>query len=530
MRRGASCVLEVAGCETLHKMEMHTAAFDTLHVSDVPGLHVLDVSDSRLQRLAVWHAPALERLDASMNPLLDEGLDLSEVDGLATIRLALGRLSRVPPALRQAGALRELDLRGNRISIVSQTDLPGSLISLDLSGNGLSMAPLDGAYQASLRDLRLEMNHITLIPSTIGAFIRLETLDLSHNRIQVLPPSIERCTLLRVLKLSSNQLSWLPREIGRLASRETLHLDQNALLALPEDMHCLTRLKSLQVQRNVLSGLPARLNELPIRRLNLNGNPLFSVPDTLLREHTRNGLSSFAALDLGNTRLIEVPPGLGFRSALVQLRLRGNQHLCELPDDFSNLRRLRWLDLIGCGFRRLPSSLERMPLRTDVCLHCNPLDQRVRLGVRELGAAALLRGARALIMEPHAAGSVTEEVLAWRTLVGRDLTSREEACWNARLPFRSSDAFAYLLAALRSLPEFQRSSSVGQTRFWFAVNRLLVDVEENPELSGYIFDDAEMNMALLADRHRLVLTGWRSPRDCMPCPGAWPPKAWWPRC
>jgi hypothetical protein len=111
--------------------------------------------------------------------------------------------------------------------------------------------------------------------------------------------------------------------------------------------------------------------------------------------------------------------------------------------------------------------------------------------------------ARARICEPQVPWCVTQEVRSWRALLSRDLTREQEACWNERLPFRNSDAFAYLLAGLRVLPEYLQSSSAGQTRFWFGVNRLLVDIEENHGLSGYIFDEAEMNTAILADRHRL---------------------------
>jgi Leucine-rich repeat (LRR) protein len=315
VQQGARCELEVSDSTTLQEMKMRTNAFDTPHIRDLRRLCELDVSASRLRHLAVVNAPELERLDASMNPLHDRGLELSEVGRLARIRLALGRLERIPPAVLQVPALRELDLRGNRIAIVAPADFPRLLVSLNLSCNALLAVPGDVACQASLRDLRLEMNRIASLPDTIGAFRRLETLDLSHNCIRALPPTIGRCNLLRVLKLGANQLSWLPSEVCQLAALETLHLDHNALTALPEDIHRLARLASLQLQGNALASLPGRLDELPVRRLILSGNPFFSVPELLLRKLTCSGQPSFAALaalDLGDTRLSEVPEGLGF--------------------------------------------------------------------------------------------------------------------------------------------------------------------------------------------------------------------------
>jgi Leucine-rich repeat (LRR) protein len=495
----ARCALEVGDSMRLEEMKMRTNAFDTLHVWDVPRLRVLDVSTSRLRHLAVVNASELERLDASMNPLPDEGLELSEVDQLTTIRLASGRLRRVPRAVREATALRELDLRRNLIEVVGQADLPPSLASLDLSNNSLSEGPLDWACRASLRDLNLQMNCIAGLSSTIGTFKRLETLDLSHNDMVELPAAIGRCNLLRVLKLSSNRLVRLPPEVCELTALEALHLDHNALRLLPADMHRLIRLDSLRLERNALSGLPGRLDQLPIRQLILHGNPDFCMHGPLLRERTHSGQTSFpllSALDLGDTRLCELPAGLGFRSGLVQLRLRGNPRLRDLPDDISKLSHLRWLDLSGCGFRRLPHILERMSVRAQVFLHRNPLDQSVPQGERSPEAGAHGKA-------PRVPWCVVAEVRAWRALIGKDLTREQLAFWNERFPSGNSDAFAYLLAGLRALPEYQQSSSAGQTRFCFGVHRLLLDIEEHPELSGYIFDEAEMNAAILADRHRL---------------------------
>ncbi|CAB3783509.1 leucine-rich repeat domain-containing protein [Pararobbsia alpina] len=506
LRRRESGALEVSGSETLEEIKLSECGFDTVLVSDVPRLYWLDVADSRLQRLTVSHAPQLERLNASVNALPEGGIELSSTSRLTSVSLAMAQFSRVPPALREAPALRELDLHVNQISTVEPADLPGPLVSLDLSGNRLTAAPLDFAFRATLRDLSLGTNCIGHIPDTIDSFVHLETLDLSHNRIMVLPFAIGRCTLLRTLKLSSNRLSWLPPEVGKLASLETLHLDCNMLMALPEEIACLTRLSALQVRQNLLYDLPARLDEMRLRRLDLNGNPLFSVPEPLLRERTRAGqpsLESLVALDLGNTRLADLPTGLGQRSALVQLRLHENPHLCELPFDLVKLRSLRWLDLVGCGFRQLPPVLEGMAAHTDVFLDRNPLDHGVHLETWVL-PSAVARGASARVTSRPTAGTVIEEVGIWRAFIGKSLTPKQKACWNVLFPFKNSHVFAFLLAGLRASREFLQGSDAGRTRFAFGVNRMLVDIEENPELRAYILDEAAMAAAALADRHRQV--------------------------
>jgi Leucine-rich repeat (LRR) protein len=501
----ARCMLAVAESPLLATMKMCTNTFDTLHVWDAPRLRVLDVSASRLRRLAVLNAEELEQLDASMNPLLDEDLELSGVNRLATLRLALGRLLTVPRAVREATALRELDLRGNLITAVRQADLPPCLALLDLSNNNVSAVSFDWACCARLRDLRLAMNRIASVSSAIGLFRRLETLDLSHNDIDILPAAIGRCTLLRVLKLASNRLLWLPPEICQLTALEMLDLDQNGLTALPEEMDRLTRLECLLLQGNALSSLPDRLDQLPLRRLILDGNQDISLDGPLLREHTQTGQPSFAALaalDLGHTRLVALPPGLGFRRELVQLRLHENLRLRDLPDDLSELHRLRWLDLTRCGFRRLPAVLARMSASVLVNLPRNPLSQPRSSGQRS-PEAATAGGAWVGSPAPRQFWCVAAEVRIWRGLAGQTMTREQEAYWNESLLFRNSDSFAYLLVGLRSLPEYWQSSAAGQAQFSSDVGCLLVDIEAHPGLSASIFDETEMNTATLANHHRL---------------------------
>jgi hypothetical protein len=254
----------------------------------------------------------------------------------------------------------------------------------------------------------------------------------------------------------------------------------------------------------MLHDLPARLDEVPLRRLSLRGNSFFRVPPVLLREHTLAGHPAFeclAELELDRIRLIEVPQGLGYRRGLVQLRMRDNEQLRTLPGDFANLRQLRWLDLRGCGFRRLPPVFKYMSIRTDVLLHRNPLDRQVLVKVRQVGSGSR-QGARIPPEPPSVATCVGEEVARWRTLLFRKMTPKGEACWSAQAPFRYAHAFARLLEGLDGIPEFRSASPVGRTRFGFAVNRLLTLVENNPELLDDVLESARMNASTLGDRYR----------------------------
>jgi Leucine-rich repeat (LRR) protein len=495
---------ELTGGVQLHELKLRNCALDTVRVRDVPQLRVLEVSGCRLRHLEVEAAPRLKHLDAPMNRLNHDGLALDYMERLATVNLERNRLSRIPSALGNAPALRELYLQANQISNPGPQDLPDGLVSLDLSNNRLTIAPFGLTCAATLRDLKLDLNRIASVTEEMGLFRRLETLDLSHNRIQMMPSSICQCTLLQRLNLASNRLIWLPPEICELPALDTLQLGHNALLMLPHEMFRLTRLTSLQAQCNALTALPARLDEVPLGRLNLRGNPLLSVPEPLLRERTQAGRPSFeglVVLDLGQTRLAEVARGLGHRRWLVQLSLSGNEQLCSLPEDFMRLVQLERLDLTGCGFRQVPSCLMRVAPRSDVLMRWNPLDQRARMRIQrqnderahESWATTRGLGARALI---------PEEVRAWRELSGAEVTPKSEAFWNALLPFDGAAAFAGVLAGLRGGDEFLRSSPAAQTRLVFAVRRMLDDIEENPGLCTYIFDEADLTAAQLMDRYR----------------------------
>lgn len=512
-RRNEIEAFELSGCVTLQELKLSGCAFETARVGDVPRLQALEVSDCRLRGLVVTAAPRLECLDASMNRLGDDSLELCGVEQLATVNLARGGLSKIPSALSRLSALRELYLQANRISHTGSQDLPAELASLDLSNNCLTTVPFNLACAATLRDLKLDMNQIDFVTDAIGSCRRLETLDLSHNRIRALPTSIGRCTLLRRLKLESNQLMWLAQEICDLPALEMLRLDHNKLLALPDDMFRLTRLTSLQVQRNGLTTLPARLDEVPLRRLNLRGNPLLSVPEPLLRKHTQAGQRSFdalIALDLGHTCLAEVPPGLGYRHRLVQLGLYGNKHLRSLPADLPRLTRLNRLDLTHCGFRRLPQCLARMMPGTEVSMRWNPLDQQVRRRI-EAWAGERNDGAWVTIGERPVLAPVTEEVRVWQEQFGGNMSPKSESSWNAFIPFKSARAFVDVIAGVRTGTEFIRSSSAGQTRLWFGMNRMLLEIEAYPDLGGYIFDDADLIATTMMNRYhhafdRLALT------------------------
>ena len=192
----------------------------------------------------------------------------------------------MPPEIGQLTALKELDLRGNRL-----TALPPEIGQL-----------------TALKWLGLKGNHLTALPAEIGQLTALEALDLIGNRLTALPPEIGQLTALKELDLIGNQFTALPAEIGQLTALKGLYLDDNQLTALPPEIGQLTALKGLYLRGNRLTALPAEIGQL-----------------TVLKR-----------LDLSSNRLTALPPEIGQLTVLKELDLRGNR-LTALPNTLLEL-------------------------------------------------------------------------------------------------------------------------------------------------------------------------------------------------
>ncbi|CAH1412101.1 unnamed protein product [Lactuca virosa] len=210
---------------------------------------------------------------------------------LASKELSLGGhgLSVVPPQVWETSDITKFDLSRNTIE-----DLPvelsscASLETLVLSRNNIKMWP--SAILKSLQHLvclKLDTNPLKQIPSDgFEAASKLQILDLSGN-VGCLPEYPAFSSLLRM------QIPEVKVDIISLPKLRIRDTSQNSIETILEGFKNATSLQELRFSDNNLSALPAELGllEPTLQVLQLDGNPLRSIPRTILDRGTKAILS-----------------------------------------------------------------------------------------------------------------------------------------------------------------------------------------------------------------------------------------------
>ncbi|XP_040820180.1 tsukushi [Ochotona curzoniae] len=252
--------------------------------------------------------------------------------------------------------------------------IPLDTAHLDLSSNRLETvneSVLAGPGYTTLAGLDLSHNLLTSLPPTAFSRLRyLESLDLSHNGLAALPAGIFTSSPLSDVNLSYNRL----REVSLWAfttpsQGHTQHIDLTHNM-LPHPVRATLptpTIQSLNLAWNRLRAVPD-LHQLPLRYLNLDGNPLATIGSGAFA-----GLAGLTHLSLANLQGVPQLEPYGFQelTGLQILDLSGNPRLQWTGAEvFSGLGSLQELDLSGTGLGPLPELL----------LHHLPALQSVNVG------------------------------------------------------------------------------------------------------------------------------------------------------
>lgn len=180
----------------------------------------------------------------------------------------------------------------------------------------------------------------------------------------------------RRLDLSAG-LESLPPEVFDLAdSLEVLNLSGNALRTLPDTLTRLHRLRVLFCSDNAFTELPAVLGRCTsLSQVGFKSNRIAHVPAESLG-------ASLRWLTLTDNRIAELPASIGRCPQLQKLMLAGNA-LTALPETLAGHARLELLRVSANRFAELPGWLADLPRLSWLAIGGNPMTDPLEAAARE---------------------------------------------------------------------------------------------------------------------------------------------------
>ncbi|XP_031121982.1 TMV resistance protein N-like isoform X2 [Ipomoea triloba] len=274
----------------------------------------------------------LETPNFDMMPHLKK-LYLSDCEKLVEIYSSVGRLEKL--VLLDLSKCRNLKRLPRFIRVSSL-----KFLKLEYCSE-LENFPEIQANMPLVRELILKSVGIRELPSSIGRLSGLTVLHLIEcNYLVLLCDELCELESLKFLELRDcYQLESLPENIGNLSNLKELFIFDTAIFQLPPSI---TRLSLLEC---LCWGGNEEIQEID------EGRSLKFVPSVAgLRSLKRLQLSDFNIIDEG------LPSDLEYLVSLEYLSLRGSDFV-DLPESFSQLPRLQYLDIKGCRqLKKLPET------------------------------------------------------------------------------------------------------------------------------------------------------------------------------
>uniref|UniRef100_A0A8C9TSE7 protein-serine/threonine phosphatase n=1 Tax=Scleropages formosus TaxID=113540 RepID=A0A8C9TSE7_SCLFO len=319
---------------------------------------------------------------------------------ISSVDLSCCSLEHLPPALFYSQDLTHLNLKHNFLvpgsGLVELQRFP-KLRSLNLSSNCLREFPQAICDIPTLTEVNLSCNHLTSVPSAVGAMRNLQTFLLDGNCLSALPEQLGGLPQLAYLGLSFNEFQEVPTVLERLDSMERLCMSGNSLEVLHLQRFRLLRNKHVDLRLNkickVIPDEPDFLQHMT--HLDLRDNQLLELDASALPhlEVLRCDRNHLHALKICGSHLKILHASANELCQLEVFPIPGNltymdisrNHLESLPEWVCGSKRLEVLDIshnlicelpvwLFCSsslrkllaghnqLRRLPERLERTPV------------------------------------------------------------------------------------------------------------------------------------------------------------------------
>lgn len=184
-------------------------------------------------------------------------------DKVKSLDISDNKLRSVPPFIEKLGPV-SLKINNNMIGSVDVAEI--------INFSGLRDLELKGNKMQSFCDHINSKQDMMLIQMNFAA---LTYLDLSQNSLASVPKIVPLIPNLRSLILAYNSIKTLEDlfQEGNVPQLDHLDVGNNCLRDMPVQIYRWQSLSSLVVQNNDIKNFPPELGYLPLKNLNITGNP-----------------------------------------------------------------------------------------------------------------------------------------------------------------------------------------------------------------------------------------------------------------
>lgn len=253
-------IFEMHQLKTLELVDCDLKDIDP-RIGNLIGLTALHLNGNKIEFLpdTIGKLKNLQGLYLNGNNLRALPETIGNLKQLKTLWVHYNKLTKLPGTLGNLSSLVSLIVAYNQINQVGKylAELT-KLEYLDLSGNLLAHLPDMGSL-GKLVNLYLSDNRFQTISSNLPS--SLLTLELDHNALKVIPSRILMISSLVRLKLEHNAISRLPVEMKNLIKLRGLHIAHNQLSNIPGPLP--PNLSILDIRHNLFTEMPRQVLSHP---------------------------------------------------------------------------------------------------------------------------------------------------------------------------------------------------------------------------------------------------------------------------
>ncbi|MCY3414570.1 MAG: leucine-rich repeat domain-containing protein [Candidatus Heimdallarchaeota archaeon] len=197
------------------------------------------------------------------------------------------------------------------------------------AGYELPVIPITIFRFPTLESLDLHANKITQVFDDIGVLKKLRHLDLSRNELITLPESMENLRQIEVLNLAQNEIRVITINLVNFYHLKRLNLSNNLLIEIPIGLELASNLIELDMGNNLLNDFPDLSNMHNLEVLYFNGNQLQAIPDNLATLPLKK-------LDISNNHLYSIPGAILSKIPSYEYFNASNNHMQSILESISD--------------------------------------------------------------------------------------------------------------------------------------------------------------------------------------------------